>query len=103
MTLDEIKNLSAKRMYILHNMKILTTESALEDIRRPGNVLKNLFFCDPATTVKVSITYGMFVNVIRSLGTERHAHYFEDALKGDVSLFLYIEREAFRHDRSLII
>lgn len=88
LTLDEERNLAAKRMYLIHNMKLFTTEKAIEDVRKPGVMLKNLMNLDPSTTIKVTITYGMFINVLRSLGTERHYKYLERALDGDVSLLL---------------
>lgn len=78
-------------MYLLHDLKMLTTEKALEDIRKPGVVLKNLIHLDPSSCVKMSITYGMFVNVIRSLGTERHAQFLEDGLEANVSKNIYLQ------------
>lgn len=85
LTVDEQKHLSAKRMYVLHNMRALSKEEAVANLRNSGVMLRNLFYLDPSTTIKLSISYGMFTNVIVSLGTERHLPIWEEAENGNVS------------------
>lgn len=85
LSFDEIRHLSAKRMHMLRYLNLLSAEHALSDTRKPSVILRNLFFWDPSPTVKMSISYGMFTNVIRSLGSERHYQFVTDAEDGHVS------------------
>lgn len=92
LSLDETKSLAAKRMYILHSLRLMSTERAVENVRNSGAVLRALINWDPSTAIKSSISYSMFVNVIMSLGSERHADYVERGLKGDVgSIILFFD------------
>lgn len=45
-----------------------------------------MFQYDPSVTVKLSLTYGLFGNTIRALGTAKHFHFIEDLDEGKVSI-----------------
>lgn len=38
----------------------------------------------PASTIKFNVAHSLFTNVIRTLGTERHAHFLQQAEDGEV-------------------
>ncbi|XP_068085337.1 peroxisomal acyl-coenzyme A oxidase 3 isoform X2 [Anabrus simplex] len=78
LSLDEERELATKRMYRLRELNFLPFEDMLIDVRKPFALTSALFQYNPSTAIKLSLTFGMFQNTIRALGTERHYHFLED-------------------------
>nr|XP_018904171.1 PREDICTED: peroxisomal acyl-coenzyme A oxidase 3-like [Bemisia tabaci] len=82
--LDAQRELATKRMYRVRAMNFLPLEDILEDPRLPLTMMIALFQYEPSMTVKYSLTFSMFGNVVLGLGSERHFHYYEEALEGKI-------------------
>lgn len=55
-----------------------------------------MFQYDSSLTVKYSLTFGLFANTIRSLGTAKHYQFIEDVEAGRVSKILsYMDKFYF--------
>lgn len=86
LSFDETRHLSAKQMHMLRYLKLLSINHALSDTRKPSLIIKNLTFWNPSSSTKLIVSCGIFISVIRSLGSERHYQYVKDAEDGHVSI-----------------
>ncbi|GLV34176.1 uncharacterized protein CBL_00106 [Carabus blaptoides fortunei] len=82
MSLDEIRHISTKRLYNLIANQLMTIEKAHVNPRIPGHLTRMLSYWDPATYVRYKIGNITCLEVLRSLGCERHNHYVQDTLDG---------------------
>ncbi|XP_022188658.2 peroxisomal acyl-coenzyme A oxidase 3 isoform X2 [Nilaparvata lugens] len=85
-SLSEQRRLAAVRMYRLKEWNLITPDVVFDDSRKVRVFTTSIFQYCPSTAIKVSLTYGMFQNVILALGSERHFHVFEDALKPNTEI-----------------
>lgn len=84
MTHDEKRHLAMQQVHAMVERKLFTMENFLE---RPdfGNIfVHSAIAYEPGFAVKMSLGYGMFPNVIRSLGTERVLKFAEAAERAEI-------------------
>lgn len=84
LSLDEQRNLAIKRMYCFKKLHNLSVEEMFENFRKPYATLSAAFQYDASLAVKTSLTFGMFINTIRSMGTARHYQFIEDCEAGKI-------------------
>lgn len=89
-SLDEVRHTAVKRMFNMKLLKGLKPEKLLGDVRVPLYSSKCLFNIDPSSAVKLSVSFGMFISVLQSLGTKRHADIIMAAINAEVSLNVFI-------------
>lgn len=83
-SLDEFRRVTSARMYALFDKKCLKIEDAVIDPRIPIALYTAMFQYDASLTVKYSLTFGLFANTIRSLGTAKHYQFIEDVEAGRI-------------------
>ncbi|GLV46282.1 hypothetical protein CBL_20692 [Carabus blaptoides fortunei] len=93
MSLDEIRHISTKRLYNLIANRLMAIEKAHANPRIQGHVIRVLFHWDPASSARYLIGNIMCLEVLRSLGSERHNHYVQDTLDGKVNNEMLLSEE----------
>lgn len=69
--LDEQRHLASKRVHILFNERIYGIARFMERPDLSGKFSSAMISYDPSVSVKLSLGFGMFPNVVQTLGTER--------------------------------
>ncbi|KAL0272768.1 UNVERIFIED_CONTAM: hypothetical protein PYX00_005616 [Menopon gallinae] len=85
LSLDDNRRITSMRMYALLQKDIIKLEETIKDPRLPITIYSSIFQYDSSLAVKFSLTFGLFVSTIRSLGTSRHYHYIEAAESGEIA------------------
>ncbi|XP_049960175.1 peroxisomal acyl-coenzyme A oxidase 3-like isoform X1 [Schistocerca serialis cubense] len=78
LSLDEQRRVAIRRLYRLRQLYKLTPEEMMEDTRKPYAMVSSLFQYEPSLAVKSGLTFDMFTNTIRAMGTARHYDFIED-------------------------
>lgn len=84
MTHEEQRHLAMKQVHAMAEKKLFSIEQFIE---RPdfGHIfVHSAIAYEPGFAVKMSLGYGMFPNVIRSLGTDRVVKYAEAAERAEI-------------------
>lgn len=87
-TFDETRHLATKKMHIMKATSGLSPRNLLGDVRVPLHAVRVLYNFDASSATKLSVSVGMFISVLQSLGTSRHAELIMSAIKGEVSSIL---------------
>lgn len=73
-----------KRMIALREIELLRPEQVLTNLRIPMYAASTCVILDADAYIKNTLTYGMCVNVIQTMGTGRHSDIAEKAINGEV-------------------
>lgn len=84
LSLDEQRRVAVRRLYRFRQLYRLTPEEIMEDIRRPSAMVSALFQFEPSLAAKSGLTFDMFNNTIRAMGTARHYDFIEDCEAGKI-------------------
>ncbi|CAO1332743.1 unnamed protein product [Diamesa serratosioi] len=80
-TLDEVRHLATKRMFSLYNERFYGIEDYIARPDLSGKFVSSIISYDPNVSVKLSLAFGMFPNVIRSLGSDRLSDCVEENMR----------------------
>lgn len=75
-----------KKMLALREIDSLRSENMITNLRIPMYAVSTCVIVDADAYIKNSLTYGMSVNVIQTMGTRRHNSFVEQALNEEVSI-----------------
>lgn len=73
-------------MFALRKIEDLSMDALLQNLRRIPCSSALLINFDAAAYIKMSLTFGMCVNVLQSMGTDKHFDLIEQALNGEVCI-----------------
>lgn len=85
-SLEKQRHVALKRMLALRQIELLRPEQVLRNLRIPMYATSTNVILDASAYIKNSLTYGMCVNVIQTMGTGRHSDIAEKAINGEVCL-----------------
>lgn len=89
-SLEKQRYLALKKMYALNEIEALKPEQVLINLRIPMYAASTCVIVDPDAYIKKTLTFGMCVNVIQTMGSRRHDEFVEKATSGEVCIqFLY--------------
>lgn len=71
-------------MIALREIELLRPEQVLANLRIPMYAASTCVILDADAYIKNTLTYGMCVNVIQTMGTGRHSDIAEKAINGEV-------------------
>lgn len=69
----------------LEDIKEVSPNSFLENLKKPAIALKMSLQHMPSTTIKYNANKFLFLGALRGMGTERHSCYIEEADEGKVT------------------
>lgn len=71
-------------MLALKEANFISIADLFSHPRKPPSANAALFMYDPSSTMKVSLSFGLFANSIRLMGSDRHTHFLELADEGKI-------------------
>lgn len=83
--MDEQRKLATKRMFAIKALNMLSIENFISNPLKPAALNIALFQYDPSAAMKILLSFGLFQNSIRSMGTERHFPFLEAADEGKIN------------------
>ncbi|KAF2898696.1 hypothetical protein ILUMI_07471 [Ignelater luminosus] len=84
-TLDELRRKTTQKVFALKLVRDSVTARTNCNYADMSFAESSLaYLLDPSASVKRSVTFYMFTSVIASMGTERHRHFIENCLNGEI-------------------
>lgn len=80
LTMDEYRHLSTRRMFVIFNENFFDVNMFITKPHLGGKYASTLISFDPSFSIKTTLAFGMFPNVLRSLGSSRLYPVVEDNL-----------------------